>query len=88
MVKKINLVLKVENLPKDLAYTMAIDVFVAFGRVDRIKAWQASTLFICFENSESAALAQSKTNNLDGSITNDAAGCAAIIGKSEYSAKL
>ena len=32
--KKINCVLKVENLPKEIDYTMTMGVFVAFGRVD------------------------------------------------------
>ena len=40
--KKINCVLKVENMPKEINYIMAMDVFVAFGRIDRIKkVWQA-----------------------------------------------
>ena len=46
---------------------MAMEVFVGFGRVDRIKnVWQAhnktNTFYFCFANAESAALAQSKTN--------------------------
>ena len=49
---------------------MAMDVFVAFGRVERIKkVWQThnktSTFYFCFDNVESAASAQSKTNNMD-----------------------
>ena len=40
--KKINCVLKVENMPKEINYIMAMDVFVAFGRIERIKkVWQA-----------------------------------------------
>ena len=44
--------------------------FVAFGRVERIKkVWQVhnktNTFYFCFDNAESAALSQSKTNNMD-----------------------
>ena len=49
---------------------MAMDVFVAFSRVDRIKkVWQAhnktNNFYFCFDNAESATLAQSKTNNME-----------------------
>ena len=44
-------------MPKEIDYIMAIDVFVAFGRVDRIKkVWQAhkkiNTFYFCFDNAE------------------------------------
>ena len=39
--KKI-IVLKVENMPEEIDYIMAMDVFVAFGRIERIKkVWHA-----------------------------------------------
>ena len=49
---------------------MAMDVFVAFGRIKSIKkVWQVhnktNAFYFCFENPESAALAQSKTNNIE-----------------------
>ena len=57
-------------MPKEIDYIMAIDLFVAFGRIERIKkVWQAhnktNTFYFCFDNPESAALAQSKTNNME-----------------------
>ena len=40
--KKDNCVLKVENLPKVTDYIMAMEVFVTFSRIERIKkVWQA-----------------------------------------------
>ena len=40
--KKAKCLLKVENLPKEIDYIMAMDVFAAFGRVKRIKkVWKA-----------------------------------------------
>ena len=47
-----------------------MEIFVAFGRVERIKkVWQAhnktNTFYFCFASAESAALAKLKTNNLD-----------------------
>ena len=34
--KKVNCVLKVENMPKEIDYIMAMDIFVAFGRIEKI----------------------------------------------------
>ena len=61
-------VLKVETLSKETGYIMAMEVFVAFGRVEQIKIlWQAhnktNTFYFFFANAESAALTQSKINN-------------------------
>ena len=57
-------------MTKEIDYIMAMDVFDAFGRIERIKkVWQAhnktNTFYLCFDNPESAALAQSKTNNME-----------------------
>ena len=46
-------VLKVENMPKEIDYIKTMDVFVAFGIIDRIKkVWQAynkiNPLYFCF----------------------------------------
>ena len=48
---------------------MAMDVFFAFGRIDKIKkVWQAhnktNTFYFCFDNAESAALVLTTTNNM------------------------
>ena len=61
--------LKVENSSKETDYIMAIEIFVAFGKVDRIKkVWQdhnkTNTFYFCFANAESVAIPQSKTNNM------------------------
>ena len=59
--------MKVENLPKETDYIIAMEVFVAFGRVERIKKKYDRLVIkqIHIDNAESAALAQSKTNNME-----------------------
>ena len=57
-------------MPKEIDYIMAMDVVVAFGRVDRIKKVQQAhnkinTFYFCFDNAESVSLVQSKTNNME-----------------------
>ena len=57
-------------MPIEIDYIMAMDVFVSFGRIERIKkVWQAhnktNTFYFCFDNPESAALEQSKTDNME-----------------------
>ena len=56
--------MKTESLPKEADYIMAMEVFVAFGRVEWFKkVWQAhnkTNTYFCFANEESAALAKIK----------------------------
>ena len=57
-------------MPKEIDYIMAMDVFVVFVRIVRIKkVCQAhnkiNTFYFCFDNAESAVLAQFKTNNME-----------------------